>query len=144
MLTPHTQTGMSLMTGHHRLGTSAARSQRSSASPRLAGSPAHCSTPASTPSSPRSKALAPSVSTSPHAPSTSPFARPAERRVETRFQVLDALHLDTLGETFDTVVDSGLFHVFDGIVLPGCVANPDQLRNDNRAVAFVRAFSRCR
>lgn len=27
--------------------------------------------------------------------------------------MLDALHLDTLGETFDTIVDSGLFHVFD-------------------------------
>ncbi|MGH9056219.1 MAG: class I SAM-dependent methyltransferase [Acidimicrobiales bacterium] len=37
----------------------------------------------------------------------------AERGVDTRFQVLDALHLDTLGETFDAVVDSGLFHVFD-------------------------------
>jgi SAM-dependent methyltransferase len=37
----------------------------------------------------------------------------AERGVETSFRVLDALHLDTLGETFDTIVDSGLFHVFD-------------------------------
>jgi SAM-dependent methyltransferase len=37
----------------------------------------------------------------------------AERGVPTSFQVLDALHLLTLGETFDTTVDSGLFHVFD-------------------------------
>jgi 2-polyprenyl-3-methyl-5-hydroxy-6-metoxy-1,4-benzoquinol methylase len=37
----------------------------------------------------------------------------AERGIATRFQVLDAHHLDTLGESFDTVVDSGLFHVFD-------------------------------
>jgi SAM-dependent methyltransferase len=37
----------------------------------------------------------------------------AERGIDTSFQVLDALHLDTLGETFDTIVDSGLFHVFD-------------------------------
>jgi SAM-dependent methyltransferase len=37
----------------------------------------------------------------------------AERGIETSFQVLDALHLDTLGETFDTIIDSGLFHVFD-------------------------------
>jgi len=36
-----------------------------------------------------------------------------ERGVHARFQVLDALRLDTLGEIFDTVVDSGLFHVFD-------------------------------
>ena len=37
----------------------------------------------------------------------------AERGVETDFRVLDALRLVTLEETFDTVVDSGLFHVFD-------------------------------
>ncbi len=36
-----------------------------------------------------------------------------ERDVEASFQVLDALGLDTLGESFDTIVDSGLFHVFD-------------------------------
>jgi SAM-dependent methyltransferase len=37
----------------------------------------------------------------------------AERSTDARFQVHDALQLDTLGETFDTVLDSGLFHVFD-------------------------------
>jgi SAM-dependent methyltransferase len=37
----------------------------------------------------------------------------AERGVDARFQVLDALRLHTLDETFDTIVDSGLFHVFD-------------------------------
>jgi SAM-dependent methyltransferase len=37
----------------------------------------------------------------------------AERGTDASFQVLDVLELDTLGETFDTVVDSGLFHVFD-------------------------------
>jgi SAM-dependent methyltransferase len=37
----------------------------------------------------------------------------AENDVDTRFQVLDALRLVTLGEAFDTIVDSGLFHVFD-------------------------------
>lgn len=37
----------------------------------------------------------------------------AERSVGTSFQVLDALRLVTLGEAFDTIVDSGLFHVFD-------------------------------
>jgi SAM-dependent methyltransferase len=37
----------------------------------------------------------------------------AARGINTSFQVLDALHIDTLGETFDTIVDSGLFHVFD-------------------------------
>ena len=37
----------------------------------------------------------------------------AERGIDTSFRVLDALHLDALGETFDTIIDSGLFHVFD-------------------------------
>ncbi len=37
----------------------------------------------------------------------------SERGVDARFQVLDALSLGTLGEDFNTVVDSGLFHVFD-------------------------------
>ncbi len=36
-----------------------------------------------------------------------------ERGVEASFRVLDALHLDTLGESFETILDSGLFHVFD-------------------------------
>jgi SAM-dependent methyltransferase len=37
----------------------------------------------------------------------------AERNVDARFQVHDALHLETLGDTFDTVIDSGLFHTFN-------------------------------
>ncbi len=37
----------------------------------------------------------------------------AERGVHASFQVFDALRLDALGEVFDTIVDSGLFHVFD-------------------------------
>jgi SAM-dependent methyltransferase len=36
-----------------------------------------------------------------------------ERNIDASFQVLDALHLDTLAETYDTIIDSGLFHVFD-------------------------------
>jgi len=35
------------------------------------------------------------------------------RRLGARFAVHDALHLESLGSTFDTVVDSGLFHTFD-------------------------------
>jgi SAM-dependent methyltransferase len=37
----------------------------------------------------------------------------AERGVTARFEVADALNLEQLGITFDTVIDSGLFHVFD-------------------------------
>jgi SAM-dependent methyltransferase len=37
----------------------------------------------------------------------------SERAVDARFLVWDALELGALGEQFDTVLDSGLFHVFD-------------------------------
>ena len=37
----------------------------------------------------------------------------AERSLTARFLVWDALRLPDLGEQFDTVLDSGLFHVFD-------------------------------
>jgi cyclopropane fatty-acyl-phospholipid synthase-like methyltransferase len=37
----------------------------------------------------------------------------AERGLSVRFEVADALSLGQFGWTFDTVIDSGLFHVFD-------------------------------
>jgi protease I len=50
-------------------------------------------------------------------------------------------HLDK-ANTFpvDEVVADVSAESFDGLVLPGGVANPDTLRLDERAVAFVRAF----
>lgn len=50
-------------------------------------------------------------------------------------------HLDK-ADTFDVDVTFGDAQVsdFDGIVLPGGVANPDALRLDDDAVAFVRGF----
>jgi SAM-dependent methyltransferase len=36
-----------------------------------------------------------------------------ERALRARFLTWDALELDALGESFDTVLDCGLFHVFD-------------------------------
>ena len=54
-----------------------------------------------------------------------------QRGLDARFVVADALDLPSLGESFDTVVDCGLFHVFDddkrtryvrslsGVVSPG-------------------------
>ena len=50
-------------------------------------------------------------------------------------------HLDK-GETFDvdqTVAEADP-ESFDGLVLPGGVANPDALRTDEDAVEFVKAF----
>jgi cyclopropane fatty-acyl-phospholipid synthase-like methyltransferase len=40
-------------------------------------------------------------------------AKAAERGSAARFEVADVLGLGQLGLTFDTVVDSGVFHVFD-------------------------------
>lgn len=37
----------------------------------------------------------------------------ADRQLDARFLVFDALDLESLGEQFDTVLDCGLFHVFD-------------------------------
>lgn len=50
-------------------------------------------------------------------------------------------HLDK-GDTFpvDQVVGEVRADEFDGLVLPGGVANPDHLRLDARAVALVREF----
>jgi cyclopropane fatty-acyl-phospholipid synthase-like methyltransferase len=39
-------------------------------------------------------------------------AKAAERGVKARFEVGDALNLAALGSQFDTLIDSGLFHVF--------------------------------
>jgi protease I len=50
-------------------------------------------------------------------------------------------HLDK-GDTFtpDKTVGEADSDDYDGLVLPGGVANPDQLRTDTDAIHFVRAF----
>src|ERR1700712_388838 len=50
-------------------------------------------------------------------------------------------HLDK-GDTFtvDKIVAEASASDYDGLVLPGGVANPDFLRTDADAVAFTRAF----
>jgi len=50
-------------------------------------------------------------------------------------------HLDK-ADTFDVdvTIDQADVSQFDGLVLPGGVANPDALRLDAGAVAFVRGF----
>jgi SAM-dependent methyltransferase len=40
-------------------------------------------------------------------------AKAAERGLTARFEVADVLDLGRLGLTFDTIIDSGVFHVFD-------------------------------
>lgn len=46
----------------------------------------------------------------------------AGRGIEAEFAVADALHLERLGRAFDTVLDCGLFHTFDGEERPRYVA----------------------
>ncbi|MGI9037890.1 MAG: type 1 glutamine amidotransferase domain-containing protein, partial [Gemmatimonadota bacterium] len=52
------------------------------------------------------------------------------------FNHLDKADTFPVDQTLDEVDPAD----FDGLVLPGGVANPDALRLDERAVAFVRAF----
>jgi cyclopropane fatty-acyl-phospholipid synthase-like methyltransferase len=39
-------------------------------------------------------------------------AKAQNRNLDVRFEVMDALQLDKLGRRFNTVIDSGLFHIF--------------------------------
>lgn len=50
-------------------------------------------------------------------------------------------HLDK-GDVFsvDRSITEAKFDDFDALVLPGGVANPDQLRTNEQAVAFIRSF----
>jgi SAM-dependent methyltransferase len=50
-------------------------------------------------------------------------AKAAARHLEVRFLVWNALDLAALGERFDTVLDSGLFHVLDDDDRPAYVAS---------------------
>ncbi|AJE43274.1 type 1 glutamine amidotransferase domain-containing protein [Streptomyces nodosus] len=60
--------------------------------------------------------------------------------VSTRPGHIQAFHHLDKADTFpvDTVVSQVEAEDFDGLVLPGGVANPDFLRMDERAVSFVR------
>jgi ubiquinone/menaquinone biosynthesis C-methylase UbiE len=50
-------------------------------------------------------------------------AKAADRGIEVEFAAADALQLERLGRTFETVLDCGLFHTFDGDERPGYVAS---------------------
>jgi SAM-dependent methyltransferase len=84
-------------------------------------------------------------------------AKATERGVTARFEVADALNLGQLGMTFDTVIDSGLFHVFDdeariryitslaAVLKPGgrcyLMCFSDRQRGDWAPVGFARTSS---
>jgi SAM-dependent methyltransferase len=50
-------------------------------------------------------------------------AKAADRRIDARFDVADAFQLASLGRTFETVLDCGLFHTFDRDERPTYVAS---------------------
>ena len=64
------------------------------------------------------------------------------RLVSTRSGRIQAFHHLDKGDTFevDDLVADADPAAYDGLVLPGGVANPDALRLDKQAVDFVRAF----
>ncbi len=67
-------------------------------------------------------------------------AKAEERGLAAEFETADALHLDRLGRRFDTVLDCGLFHAFDGEERPEYVASLASVTVHNGSL-YVLAFS---
>jgi len=64
----------------------------------------------------------------------------AERGIAAEFAWADALRLERLGRRFDTVLDCGLFHSFDGDERPGYVASLASVTGTG-ATLYVLSFS---
>jgi SAM-dependent methyltransferase len=67
-------------------------------------------------------------------------AKAADRGIEAEFAAADALHLERLGRSFETVLDCGLFHAFDGDERPGYVASLASVTGHG-AILYVLCFS---
>jgi cyclopropane fatty-acyl-phospholipid synthase-like methyltransferase len=67
-------------------------------------------------------------------------AKAAERGIEARFEVADVLDLAPLGETFDTLIDSGVFHVFSDTGRPRYVASVAAVLRDG-GMCYLMCFS---
>jgi ubiquinone/menaquinone biosynthesis C-methylase UbiE len=63
-----------------------------------------------------------------------------DRGIEVEFATADALHLERLERTFETVLDCGLFHSFDGDERPGYVASLASVTEHNGTL-YVLCFS---
>jgi len=61
-----------------------------------------------------------------------------ERGIDVEFAAVDAFQLERLGRTFDTVLDCGLFHTFDGDERPRYVAS---LASVSEGTLYVLCFS---
>jgi SAM-dependent methyltransferase len=64
----------------------------------------------------------------------------AERNIQATFIVADVFDLGTLGRTFDTVVDSGLLHIFSPEQRPGFVASLAEVL-ESGGTYFVLGYS---
>jgi SAM-dependent methyltransferase len=67
-------------------------------------------------------------------------AKADDRGIKVEFAAADALRLDRLGRRFETVLDCGLFHTFDGGERPGYVASLASV-TEHDGVLFVLCFS---
>ena len=64
----------------------------------------------------------------------------AQHRGIVEFALADALHLERLGRRFETVLDCGLFHTFDGDERPGYVASLASV-TEHDGTLYVLCFS---
>lgn len=67
-------------------------------------------------------------------------AKADERGIDAEFAAADALQLERLGRTFETVLDCGLFHSFDGDERRGYVASLASV-TERDATLYVLCFS---
>jgi SAM-dependent methyltransferase len=67
-------------------------------------------------------------------------AKAGERGIEAEFAAADALELERLGRGFETVLDCGLFHTFDGDERPGYVASLASV-TEHDGTLYVLCFS---
>jgi SAM-dependent methyltransferase len=67
-------------------------------------------------------------------------AKAAERGIEVGFAAADALQLERLGRRFETVLDCGLFHTFDGGERPGYVRSLASV-TEHGGTLYVLCFS---
>ena len=67
-------------------------------------------------------------------------AKAAERGLSARFEVADVLELGRLGETFDTIIDSGVFHVFSDADRPRYVGSLAGVLRDG-GMCYLMCFS---
>ncbi len=67
-------------------------------------------------------------------------AKARDRGLEVEFAAADAFALDRLGRTFETVLDCGLFHTFDGDERPRYVASLAAV-TERDATLYVLCFS---